>query len=283
MPGPRARIPQAETKLGFRPVNRILMTKTLIFVSVMLYAIPALSQGPIEDNSFLIEEAYNQEKGVIQFINTYYRERRGIWGYSLTHEMPVRKQQHQFSYTVNVVGSDEHTRFGDTYLNYRYQAAGLDEDDRVAVAPRFTLILPTGSYRRETGTGSVGFQFNLPVSVTHSDKFVTHWNAGTTLVPRARNRTGEKANIKGFNLGQSTVFLAKQNFNVLVETVWNYRETTVARNRTEGLYSLLINPGIRWAWNFKNGLQIVPGVGVPLGVGPSKGERGVFLYLSFEK
>ncbi len=45
---------------------------------------------------------------------------------------------------------------------------------------------------------------------------------------------------------------------------------------------LFLSPGIRWAYNFNNGLQIVPGIGVPLGVGPSDGEKGVFLYLSFE-
>ena len=46
---------------------------------------------------------------------------------------------------------------------------------------------------------------------------------------------------------------------------------------------MYISPGIRWAYNFKNGLQIVPGIGVPLGVGPSAGETGrALFYLSFE-
>jgi len=36
------------------------------------------------------------------------------------------------------------------------------------------------------------------------------------------------------------------------------------------------------AYNFENGLQIVPGIGVPIGIGPSSGEKGIFLYLSFE-
>lgn len=79
------------------------------------------------------------------------------------------------------------------------------------------------------------------------------------------------------------MFLAKTNFNVLFETVWNYNEAVTGRDRTEGEYSLLLNPGIRWAWNLKNGFQVVPGVSVPLGVGPSRGERGIFLYLSFER
>lgn len=259
------------------------MKNTFVLCALFLCSANGFPQGPIEDNSFLLEEAYNQEKGVIQYISTFYRQRNGNWGYSFTNEMPVKKQQHQFSYTLNVARVDGTTRFGDSYLNYRYQAAGLGENDRVAVAPRFSVILPTGSYRRETGTGAVGFQFNLPVSVTHSKRVVTHWNAGTTITPRSRNRLGERANTKGFNLGQSTVLLAKQKFNVLVETVWNRYDRITGPDRTEAEYSMLINPGIRWAWDMKSGWQIVPGIGVPLGVGPSKGERGAFLYLSFEK
>lgn len=252
-------------------------------IAVFVLAAPLLAQAPIEDNSFLLEEAYNQEKGVIQYISTFHRERGGNWLYSFTNEMPIKTQRHQFSYTVNIARNDGRTRFADSYINYRYQIAGLGEKDRVAIAPRFSVILPTGSYRRGTGTGAVGFQLNLPVSVTHSKKIVTHWNAGTTFTPRTRSQAGERATTKGFNLGQSTVFLAKQNFNVLVETVWGYEESVVGRGRTEGSYSLLLNPGIRWAWNLKSGWQIVPGVSVPLGAGPSRGERGAFLYLSFEK
>jgi hypothetical protein len=43
-----------------------------------------------------------------------------------------------------------------------------------------------------------------------------------------------------------------------------------------------VSPGIRWAWNFPTGLQVVPGIAVPIGVGPSRGDRALFLYLSFE-
>lgn len=47
-------------------------------------------------------------------------------------------------------------------------------------------------------------------------------------------------------------------------------------------HNLYISPGVRWAYNFRNGLQIVPGGGVPLGVGPTSGQMGVIVYLSFE-
>jgi len=46
--------------------------------------------------------------------------------------------------------------------------------------------------------------------------------------------------------------------------------------------ALYVSPGIRWSYDFKNGLQIVPGVAFPIGLGPSGGEHGFLLYLSFE-
>jgi hypothetical protein len=46
--------------------------------------------------------------------------------------------------------------------------------------------------------------------------------------------------------------------------------------------TFFINPGVRFAINFKSGLQIVPGLSVPIGIGPSQGEYGGLVYLSFE-
>lgn len=37
----------------------------------------------IEDNSFLVEEAYNQEPGVVQFINVYQKIRKLMTGITL--------------------------------------------------------------------------------------------------------------------------------------------------------------------------------------------------------
>jgi len=260
-----------------------MLKNTLLLIILGLAVCPALAQQPIEDNSFLIEEAYNQEKGVIQYISSYFRTRDGNYAYTFTNEFPVGGQRHQFSYAINVVGVNGRNGLGDTYLNYRYQLHGMNEEDKVAISPRFSLILPTGNYRRGAGNGSLGFQFNFPVSVKHSDKIVTHWNAGATFTPRARDVLGNRANTSGVNLGQSTVFLVKNNFNVLVETAWNRLSSVIANSRTATGYTLFLNPGIRWAWNFKNGLQIVPGLAAPIGIGPSYGQSGIFLYLSFEK
>lgn len=46
--------------------------------------------------------------------------------------------------------------------------------------------------------------------------------------------------------------------------------------------SFFISPGLRWARNFPGGLQIVPGIAFPIGTGPSRGDRAVLFYVSFE-
>jgi hypothetical protein len=150
------------------------------------------------------------------------------------------------------------------------------------VAPRFSLLLPTGSVKEGRGAGAVGFQVNLPVSVVLSRQWVTHWNAGATYTPAAENTAGEKADTRSVNLGQSFIWQPTATVNLMLETVWERRQEVAARGVTESEESLFLSPGIRWAINFSNGLQIVPGIALPIGVGPSAGEKSLFLYLSFE-
>jgi hypothetical protein len=241
----------------------------------------------IQDNSFLVEEAYNQEFGVVQHIQSFQRYWNSKdWIYTFTQEWPVDPSpRHQLSYTLTALHSGEQPAsgagFGDVILNYRYQLLG-NGAAKVAFAPRFSVLLPTGNYRLGRGTGGAGIQGLLPLSVVLNRKLVTHWNAGTTIIPNARNTVGETGTTFGYNLGQSFVWLAHPRFNVLLETVFNRSQQVTGPKTTEWTSGLLLSPGIRWAYNFKNGLQIVPGVAVPLGVGPSSGQKGVFLYLSFE-
>jgi hypothetical protein len=238
----------------------------------------------IQDNSFLMEEAYNQEEGVVQHINTYQRMRGGAWVATFTQEYPVPRQAHQLSYTIPYERSGEAgapAGLGDVALNYRYQLTGTGET-KFACAPRVTLLLPTGNERKGLGSGGTGLQAAIATSTVLSSEFVTHTNLGGTYTWSARNTRGEKADTRGYNAGQSLVWTASTVFNALVEAVWSREQEVVAPGRARGSNSLFINPGIRWAHNFSTGLQIVPGIAVPIGVGPSRGERGVFLYLSFE-
>ncbi|MGH9557248.1 MAG: hypothetical protein ACRD2Y_15635 [Terriglobales bacterium] len=244
-------------------------------------------EPPIQDNSFLMEEAYNQERGVVQHISFFGRFWEGRdWTYTFTQEWPVNPApRHQLSYTIAAGHAGALTGsgggIGDVALNYRYQLVGSGKD-RVAFAPRFSVLLPTGDSRLGRGSGAVGFQTNLPLSITAARKLVTHWNAGATFTPSAKNELDQKAFTAGYNLGTSFVWLAHPRFNTMLELVFDSSEGVVAPDTTVRENSLLLSPGFRWAHNLKSGLQIVPGFAVPIGVGPSRGEKGIIFYLSFE-
>jgi hypothetical protein len=240
---------------------------------------------PIQDNSFLMEEAYNQEEGVVQHINAFQRMRGGDWIATFTQEYPVPRQTHQLSYTIAYqrVEGDTASRsgLGDVALNYRYQLAGSGES-QFACAPRVTLLLPTGNEKEGLGSGGVGVQANVAASTVLSTQLVAHTNLGGTYTWSARNARREKAGARGYNAGQSLVWMARADFNVLVEAVWSRQQEVGGPGRVRGSDSFFISPGLRWAFNLPTGLQVVPGSALPIGAGPRDGERSIFLYLSFE-
>ncbi len=111
----------------------------------------------IQDNSFLVEEAYNQEAGVVQhIINVPISFTRGHaeTSPSFTQEWPVFGQTHQLSYTLPYVFNGDDDGFADIRLNYRLQA--LMEDERIpAFAPRFSwCFLPATRTKGSVPAGS---------------------------------------------------------------------------------------------------------------------------------
>jgi hypothetical protein len=232
----------------------------------------------IEDNSFLIEEAYNQEPGVIQHISAFQYVNDQTWLYTFTEECPVPGRKHQLSATIPVLNSGK-TGLGDIALNYRYQAIFMN---RLAFSPRFSLLLPTGYYKKEFGAGVPGYQLNLPFSYLLSRKIVTHYNLGITITPNAKNADGSRYDLINYNYGLSMILLLGKRFNFMLEAAGNTLITRADGRNTPVLNTLLINPGFRYAINFNSGLQIVPGIAVPIGIGQTKGESIIFAYLSFE-
>jgi len=259
----------------------------LLSFSICSFAADQPSPPPIQDNSFLIEEAYNQEPGVIQEISTLARFWNSKdWICTFTQEWPAPADwRHQLSYTVawQHAGAfpQSGSGLGDLLLNYRFQLLGSGET-RVAFSPRMSLIFSTGDGSKGRSLGGTGVQTNLPLSVVIFPKLVTHWNLGATIVPHATNPVGVHASTYGYNLGQSFIWLAKPGFNALLETSYSRFQAVAAPGQTQWLPCFYVSPGVRWAYNLRNGLQIVPGIALPMGVGPSHGEKGVFLYLSFE-
>jgi hypothetical protein len=264
-----------------RSVLDICLLLTSYLLPLTSYLSPLTAQA-IQDNSFLIEEAYNQERGVVQHIGTFKRASGGDWEFAFTQEWPLGGVRHQLSYIVPVQrDGTTGTGLGDVALNYRYQLVG-NAEARTAVAPRLTVLLPTGSDEMERGSGGVGLQANLPVSFVVGPELVTHWNAGVTLTPSARNPLGQSATTTNLNLGASAVWLLRPSFNLLVEALWLDTRAVVGNGRTAGERAGYLSPGMRMAFDLAGDLQIVPGLAYTFGLGPDSNEDAVFLYLSFE-
>lgn len=224
-----------------------VLATTLLALLLAPVAAAQIEPLPIQDNSFLIEEAYNQEPFVVQHIFGMARDRDGHWTGTFTQEWPAGGLTHQLSYTLPLDQSS------DILLNYRYQLLGNGEA-RVACAPRLSLIAGSVHDRH------FGFQAMVPVSVVMTDRIVTHWNAGLT---REHSQTTWIA-------GASAIYAILPEVHFMLENLWT------SDNR-----SLIVSPGVRWAYDRPKKLQIVPGVAFPINTRDSH-DRSVFLYLSFE-
>jgi hypothetical protein len=245
----------------------------------------AAGPPPIEDNSFLLEEAYNQPRGVVQHVTTFAGPVGGRgWAATFTQEWPLGGRVHQFSYTAAALrpGDGHPARLGDLALNYR-----LETHNRrgVLVTPRASVVLPTGSARAGAGAGGVGLQTNLPVTLELTPRWSTHTNVGGTLVPRGQDAGGARTRAANVTLAQSVIWLARPTFNVLLETVWSRTATAADGGRAVDRQTI-VSPGVRYAVNRPSGMQVVPGLAVPLVlVGPPgrvHAEPAVFAYLSIE-
>ena len=267
--------------VGVRQWYLVLGTAALCLIALGGVSAQSTPAPPISDNSFLIEEAYNQEAGVVQHIFNYRRARSGDWLATFTQEWPLGGQLDQLSYTLPLQSSSGlGTAIGDAAINYRRQILGRD-DDPVWFSPRLSLVLPTGSTQKGTGAGGPGIQVNLPLSVRVSPALVTHWNLGASTT-RARSVLGPRTNVRSVSAGASAIWLATPTLNLMLETVWDRTEALDDAGLRAAEDHFVVLPGLRGAINLPRDLQIVPGIGVPIGVGPSHGERDVFLYLSFE-
>jgi hypothetical protein len=238
------------------------------------------AQAPIADNSFLVEEAYNQERGVVQHIGTLRRARGGDWLFTFTQEWPAPHQTDQLSYTIPVQSTRAGRALGDVLLNYRRQVLGRDEEP-VWFSPRVSVAIPSGSVDRGSGTGGAGLQANLPVSVRVSHALVTHWNAGGS-VGRARTQSGARGTIRSLSAAASAIWLLAPTVNLMLEGAWDVTESLDDAGARIAEGHLVLLPGIRAAINRPGGMQIVPGIGMPIGIGPSRGARDLFVYLSVE-
>ena len=241
----------------------------------------------IQDNSFFVEEAYNQEPGVVQHIfNLSWNLHRtdGVRDEEttlvFTQEWPLFSQTHQFSYTAPYafLDSDGERVDGveDVLLNYRLQL--LSETETLpAAAPRWSLILPTGDEDKGLGNDTIGLQFNLPMSKVVHDRWTVHGNAGLTWLPDVQGH-----DLLSYNLGASAIYAVSRDFNLMLECVGSWEEGIAEAGGVEHEFAAFLSPGARYAFNFAGDTQLVLGVGFPVGLTSEAPDYGVLLYFSFE-
>ena len=241
----------------------------------------------VQDNSFLIEEAYNQEAGVVQHILNivHTRQRQAgpdedAWSFVFTQEWPLFSQTHQLSYTLPYTFLDEGGRstngIEDISLNYRLQLL-MESETAPAFAPRLSLILPTGDEEDGLGDDTFGYQLNLPVSKIVSDRVTLHGNAGATLLPDVDDH-----DLLNYHLGASAIYAVTPNFNLMLEALAEWDEEVDEFGRADREASIVVSPGFRYAFNHPGDAQTVIGLAAPIGLTSAAPDFGIFIYASFE-
>jgi hypothetical protein len=233
----------------------------------------------IQDNSFFVEEAYNQEPGIVQHIinvPAFFAPGNNEVSFVFTREWPIVTQTHQFSYTIPYTLTESENGFEDIRFNYRLQA--LMEGKRTpAFAPRFSLVTPTGDPGKGFGHDRLGYEINLPFSKIVSDRVTLNFNAGGSLFPNVNDR-----DLWNYNLGGSAIYAVRSNFNLMLEAVAFWEEDVDSARRIDRTVTALLSPGARYAFNCPNDLQIVLGAATPIGLTSDSPDWGLFFYLSFE-
>lgn len=239
------------------------------------------TQSVIQDNSFLIEEAFNQEEGVVQHISNavFYTRPEKDFTYTFTQEWPLSGQRHQISFTVPYffLNSNVLHGFGDVLVNYRYQL--LNSSNGVAIAPRLSLIIPIGRQEDGLGIGVAGIQSTIPASIQITAQWITHFNVGITLFPGVRSTTGSgeeaRKTLSSYYAGASAIWLVASEYNLMLETLMTSNASIDDRGDVRRENEIILSPGFRFAINL-NRLQIVPGVALPVKINNDGAQVGLF-------
>jgi DtxR family transcriptional regulator, Mn-dependent transcriptional regulator len=269
--------------IGARAASKILVqaaatVAVLLMLAAGAFAQPAAPAPPADtpfqilDNSFLVEEAFNQERGIFQNIVGFTRQ-GGDWQMTFTQEWPAPGMRHQLSYTLSAASIASHAGFGDVLLNYRFQV--MEEGPgRPAFAPRVSAIVPSG--RPAAGGGEGGLQINLPFSKQRHD-FYFHWNGGFTWLPR-----GAHADLVSPMVAGSAIYRVRPMINLMLESVLSFNAAETEPGRVERTRTVTISPGVRGGWNVAKDTQIVVGAAVPVTRAAGETSVGIFGYFSYE-
>jgi hypothetical protein len=236
---------------------------------------PSESPFGISDNSFLVEEAFNQEKGVVQNIFGVIYSDLGGWSASFTQEWPLLSERHQLSYTVPFSVIRGAAGWGDLFINYRYQVSE-EGAGRPAFSPRLSFIVPSSSDRRPLGFGGGGWQINLPFSKRFGRMYL-HWNLGGTMLRAEDSSAQARAWIGSPFAGASGILAIRPMLQLMLECVATSTLIDIGERET----AVTISPGVRGGWNFGE-TQVVVGFAVPVTRAAQQNQVAGLGYLSVE-
>ena len=277
--------------IGTRAASKLLVQIGAALLILVCAAAPAAAQcaavpaqpapmsAPFEiaDNSFLVEEAFNQEPGVFQHIFNLRADDGGGWEATFTQEWPVFSQSHQFSYTLPYAAAHGESGVGDVLINYRWQAL-MERAGLPAFSPRISVILPSGSAPEGLGNGGAGWQVNLPFSKQAGDLYL-HWNAGFTHLPSAGS--GDLTyNLFTPHVALSGIWRVRPMLHVMLENVIEWEEA-IEGDSTARDAVVTVSPGLRFGWN-SGEAQTIFGLAIPVAIAGGDATPGVFGYFSYE-
>lgn len=231
-----------------------------------------ISKFGIPDNSFLVEEAFNQEKGIVQNTVIFTRSHSGDWDTSFTQEWPLGGERHQIAFTIPFASVDgSRASLGDIDLSYRLKVSG-DKHGVPAFTPQLSFIAPSSREHRDSGLRGAGWAVSLPFS-KELDRLFLHLNAGSEWRRESEGQAGWASTPV---VAGSVVLAVRPMFNLMLEAVNEWEPGDSGRER-----STTISPGIRFGWNTAGDAQLVLGVGAPITRGAVR-DHGILLYFSYE-
>lgn len=243
----------------------------------------------LQDNSFLVNEAYNQDPDQVQHVLTGWRfPGNSLWVFTFDDQWPIAGEKHQMDLFVpyGAQGAPDPHGFGDAQIGYQYQAKLQGEGSTFSMAPGVKLSLPTGSWTRGLGLGGPGLLVGLPISRRLSQHFEVHFNLGASWFPSAKTLGRDGTTLRGslatLSEGASLVVHVTPRCNLSLEAVGGQAQVLLEGGRKGWGNQALLSPGIAYAFNFKGGAQLVLGASVPFGLNRQSPNNSVFLYVSLE-
>ena len=249
-----------------------LELSAIVLLLVTLSTARAQETG-IRDNSFLIEEGYNQEHGVVQHILT----NQAVWyaqtevdptsNFDFTQEWPMVGERVQWSYTLRLA-----VPFEAAAMHFRYQWMN-ERDHALSMAPRLSFLL---AYETDRPLENMlGYQVNVPISKEFDRKRMGHANIGATFTPPLTGQVSlDNHESWTYHAGGSIIYALRMNVHVMTEFL------SYIHSDRQPTY--IINPGVRYAVNPSRDAQWVFGTGLPLQFGNRIESYGMFLYMSLE-